>query len=400
MLKCILVADLSERTVENINSKKFVELVKDFAKRADMFLLVACVITTIIGIIAIHSATLSYETNKFIIVQGFSLIIGIGAYVLFTIIDVDLIAEKWVYLCVFNFLLIGSLIIFGHDDGTGNRAWIRFAGIGIQPSEIAKIVFIVLMAKHMTFLKERHQLNQFKGVIQLGIHWFALFAWVVAISSDLGSALILFAIFLVMLIAAGVAWYWLGAAAAAVAAMIPLAWKFALHDYQKQRIIAPYAPEIVDPDGTGITWQTNQSRAALASGRLNGLGYGQGIKTQTNALPAKHTDCIFASIGEEMGMIVCILIIVLLTVIIIRCCVVGVRSGSTFGMLICFGVAAALAFQTFINIGMCIGITPVIGITLPFISYGGSSVVTLFAAVGLVSGVKYRPKPQRYMISI
>ena len=171
-------------------------------------------------------------------------------------------------------------------------------------------------------------------------------------------------------------------------------------DYQRQRLIAPYAPDTVDPEGYGITWQTNQSKAALASGRLTGVGYGQGIKTQSSVLPAKHTDCIFASIGEEMGMIVCILIIVLLTVIIIRCCVVRVRSGSTFGMLICFGVAAALAFQTFINIGMCIGITPVIGITLPFISYGGSSVVTLFAAVGLVSGVKFRPKPQRYMISI
>lgn len=386
--------------MENIDSKKLLSLVKDFTKRADMFLLVTCIVTTLIGIVAIHSATLSYETNKFIIVQGFSLILGIGAYVVFTIIDVDLIAEKWVYLCVFNFLLIGSLIFLGHDDGTGNKAWIRFFGIGIQPSEIAKIVFIVLMSKHMTYLKERRQLNQFRGVIQLGIHWFALFAWVVVISSDLGSALILFAIFIVMLVAAGVAWYWLGAAAAAIAAMLPVAWKFVLHDYQKDRIIAPYAPDIVDPDGNGITWQTKQSKAALASGRLKGLGYGQGLKTQTDALPAKHTDCIFASIGEEMGMIVCIFIIILLTIIIIRCCIVGIRSGSTFGMLICFGVAAALTFQTFINIGMCIGISPVIGITLPFISYGGSSVVTLFAAVGLVSGVKYRPKPQRYMISI
>ena len=403
MLKCILIVDLfitKERTVEIISLKKLSGLLKDFTKRADMFLLAICVFTTIVGIIAIHSATLSYETNKFIIVQGFSLILGIGAYIVFTVIDIDLIVEKWVYLCLINFLIIGMLIFIGHDDGTGNKAWIRFLGIGIQPSEIAKIIFIVLMAKHMTYLKERHQLNEFKGVAQLAIHWFALFAWVVVITSDLGSALILFAIFVVMLIAAGVAWYWLGAAAAAVAALIPVAWNFVFKDYQKERIIAPYAPELVDPNGNGITWQTNQSKSALASGRLSGVGYGQGLKTQTDALPAKHTDCIFASIGEEMGMIVCIFIIILLTIIIVRCCVVGVKSGSTFGMLICFGVAAALTFQTFINIGMCIGITPVIGITLPFISYGGSSVVTLFAAVGLVSGVKYRPKPKRYMISL
>lgn len=384
--------------MENISTKKFVELAKDYTKRADMFLLVTCVITTIIGIIAIRSATLSYESSKFVIVQTFSLLIGICAYVLFTYIDPDLIADKWVYLCVFNALIILILIPFGHDDGTGNKAWLRFGSIGVQPSEIAKIIFIVLMAKHMTVLKERRQINDFKGVLQLAVHWGALFVLVVGVTSDLGSALILFAIFAVMLIAAGVAWYWMGLAAAAMAALIPLAWNFLFHDYQKQRIIAPYAPELVDPDGNGITWQTVQSKSALASGRLSGVGYGQGLKTQSSALPAKHTDCIFASIGEEMGMIVCVLIMVLLLIIIIRCCIVGVRSGSTFGMLICFGVAAALTFQTFINIGMCIGITPVIGITLPFISYGGSSIVTLFAAVGLVSGVKYRPKPQHFMI--
>lgn len=365
-----------------------------------MFLLAVCVLTTIIGIIAIRSATMSYHSSKFIIVQTFSLFLGIGAYIIFTVIDADLIADKWVYLCVFNALIILALIPFGHDDGTGNKAWIRFFGIGVQPSEIAKVIFIVLMSKHMAYLKEKRQLNELKGVAHLALHWFLLFALVVVITSDLGSALILFAIFLVMLIAAGVAWYWLGLAAAAMAALLPFAWNFILHDYQKQRIIAPYAPDVVDPAGNGITWQTNQSKAALASGRLTGVGYGQGIKTQSGSLPAKHTDCIFASIGEEMGMIVCLLIIVLLLIIIIRCCVVGVKSGSTFGMLICFGVAAALAFQTFINIGMCIGITPVIGITLPFISYGGSSVVTLFAAVGLVSGVKYRPKPQHFMIQV
>ncbi len=179
--------------------------------------------------------------------------------------------------------------------------------------------------------------------------------------------------------------------------MVPLMWNFVLHDYQKNRILAPYIPDEVDPTGLGITWQTNQCKEALAAGRWTGMGYGKGNQVQ-GSLPAKHTDCIFASIGEELGMIACIAVIVLLTIIIIRCCVIGVRSGSTFGMLICFGVATAVAFQTFINIGMCIGITPVIGITLPFFSYGGSSIVAMYAAVGLVSGVKYRPKPKQHFV--
>ena len=97
-------------------------------------------------------------------------------------------------------------------------------------------------------------------------------------------------------------------------------------------------------------------------------------------------------------MLACVIVIILLVAIIIRCCVVGIHSGSNFDLFLCFGVAATIAFQTFINIGMCMGITPVIGVTLPFFSYGGSSMVTLFAAMGLVSGVKYRPKPARFRI--
>ena len=372
-------------------------LTREFFKRADLFLLAVCIISTLFGIVAIRSATLSEHTSKYIIVQAFAMLIGIGAFVIFTVIDPDLIADKWIYLTILNFVLIFGLVFFGHDDGTGNRAWYRFGAIGVQPSEVVKVIFIVLIAKQMTLYKERRELDKFASVFKLALHWVFLFGLIVVITKDLGSALIFLAIFIVMLIAAGVAWYWLGLAAAAVAAMIPILWNFLLADYQKDRILAPYIPDVVDPSGNGITWQTNQSKTALASGRLTGVGYGQGLKTQ-GALPAKHTDCIFASIGEEMGMVACIAVIVLLTIIIIRCCVVGIRSGSTFGMLICFGVAAALTFQTFINIGMCIGITPVIGITLPFFSYGGSSIVAMYAAVGLVSGVKFRPKPKQHFI--
>ena len=110
----------------------------------------------------------------------------------------------------------------------------------------------------------------------------------------------------------------------------------------------------------------------------------------------KHTDFIFATAGEQFGMIGAIILIVLLMIIIVHCVRVGLNSGRTYDMLICIGVAASLAFQTFINIGMCLGITPVIGITLPFFSYGGSSLLTTFAAMGLVSGVKYKPKPQLF----
>lgn len=364
-----------------------------FLKRADLFLLIICTLLTLFGIVAITSVT--DGGTKYIIVQTVSMFIGIAAFLVFTVIDPDLIADKWVYLVAFSVVFILGLIPFGHDDGTGNNAWYRFFGIGVQPSEIVKVIFIVLMSKQISNYKERRELDKPKNIGLLLGHWLFIFGLLFVVTKDLGSALIFMAIFIVLLVAGGVSWYWLGAGAAAAVAAIPLAWNFVLKEYQRERILAPYDPTI-DPNSEKIRWQTTRTMTAMKSGRLKGVGLGNGKLN----IEAKHTDCIFASIGEEMGMIACVIVLLVLMVIIIRCCIVGIRSGSTFGMLICFGVAAAITFQTFINVGMCMGISPVIGITLPFVSYGGSSIVALYAAVGLVSGVKYRPKPVRHTISV
>ena len=152
----------------------------------------------------------------------------------------------------------------------------------------------------------------------------------------------------------------------------------------------------IDPLGQGIRWQLNQSRLALASGQLTGTGLFNGRQTQSGALPERQTDFIFAVIGEELGLIACVIVILLLLAIIVRCIYIGVKSQNYMSMLVCFGVAGWLIFQTFENIAMTIGLAPIIGVTLPFISYGGSSIIALFAAMGLVSGIKYRPKPERF----
>ena len=193
---------------------------------------------------------------------------------------------------------------------------------------------------------------------------------------------------------AGLKIYWFIFGSAAAAAITPLVWNTFLADYQKDRILAPYVSSI-DPDGFGVRWQTNQSKMALASGQLTGTGLYNGTQSQSNAISGKHTDFIFAVAGEELGMIACCIIILLLLLIVIRCIVIGLRSKNTMNMLVCFGVASFILFQSFENIGMCIGITPVIGITLPFFSYGGSSIIASFAGIGLVSGIRYRPKPAK-----
>lgn len=376
--------------------KKITAAAKAFFHRADMFLLMMAVICAVFGIVVISSATASYDSPKYVIVQTASLFLGIFAFVLMTVLDIDILADKWLILSVFNVLFLLLLIPFGVSDNTGNTGWLRFFGIGIQPTEVIKITFIIILAKQISYLKEHHDLSSPLSALQLAVHFVLIFGLILVVSSDLGSALIFFCIFLVMLFAAGFALHWFAIGFAAIAAMIPLIWKYVLRDHQKNRILAPYDPSI-DPTNTGINWQAHQSKIALASGRLTGTGLGKGTQSQ-GALAAKHTDFIFAVIGEELGMIACIIVILLLLTIIIRCVIVGIRSGNNLSSLVCFGVAAFLTFQAFENIGMCIGITPVIGITLPFFSYGGSSLFTTFAALGMVSGVHYRPKPRRNSI--
>ena len=360
-----------------------------------MLLFVLCLAASIMGIVIISSATLSYHSSSYVYIQIVALLIGIALYFLFTVIDTDIIADQWPLLVVVEIVLLLLLIPFGDAGDTGNRSWIRFLGIGIQPSEIVKVIYIVVSARHISWLRDYRNLNAPLSVMQITAHFGILFLMILGIASDLGNALIFFFIFLVTVFAAGLKLYWFLFGAAGMAIVVPLAWNHVLSTRQKERILAPYDITI-DPDGDGVNWEPNHAKLALSSGRLTGTGLYQGTQTQSHAINSKHADYIFAAIGEELGMIGCIIVILLLTAIILRCVYVGIHSRSSFGMLVCFGVAAAFFFQTFVNIGMCLGLTPVIGVALPFFSYGGSSLFTSFAAMGLVSGIKYKPKPTRY----
>lgn len=375
--------------------KKLMPHIKEFLHRADMLLFTLCFICSVFGLVVIASATATSAEGsaRYVIVQVAAMLIGIFLFVLLTVLDIDVIADKWPFLAVISLLLLFILIPFGMDDGTGNKSWLRFLGIGIQPSEIVKIIFVVLMAKHVSYLKEYKNLNHVLSVVQLAVHFVIPFALIVVISGDLGSAIIFFFIFAVMLFAAGLRLYWFVLGIAGVAAMIPFAWEHLLHDYQKNRILAPYTTNI--PDYETIIWQSRQSKLALASGQLAGTGLYNGPQTQSRAVPEQQTDFIFSVIGEELGMIGCCAVIVLLLLIILRCVQVGLNSKNTMSMLVCFGVASTILFQTFINVGMCMGLTPVIGLTLPFFSYGGSSIVTLYTAMGIVSAIKKRAMPER-----
>ena len=237
------------------------------------------------------------------------------------------------------------------------------------------------------------------SVFHMIFHLVLLFGLNILLSRDLGVSLIYVFVFIGMAFSGGVSMFWFLLAGGLLVIAAPVLWNNFLDGYQKDRIEMLFNPE-VDPEGLGVRWHTRQSLLSLNGGGFSGQGLFNGNRTQTDSLNAQHTDFIFSAIGEELGFVGCMLVIVLLFFIIARCIYVGIRSQDYMRRMICFGAASALVFQVFINIGMCIGVAPVIGITLPFVSYGGSSTVSLYAMLGLVSGVFARPSPdvhERYI---
>ncbi len=368
----------------------------DYIKKSDMLLLTLCLISSIYGIVLISSATSSYGGSNDVTIQALAIVLGIFLFVIFSIIDVEILADRWKWLLAFNVLFISTLFIWGESGDTVNKGWLRFGPIGIQPAEVVKISFIILLAKQMSYLRAYKNLNSISSMIQVVFHFVFIFGLILVSSSDLGSALVYFFIFIFILFTGGVKLRWFAIGAVIIAGAIPLAWKYMLQDYQKNRILAPYDTS-VDPTGLGVRWHANQSKIAIAGGQVTGQGLYSGAQSQSDYLPNKHTDFIFSVAGEELGLIGCLAIVFLLTAIIIRCIYVGIKSRDYMSMLVCMGISGMLIFQAFENIGMCLGLTPVVGITLPFFSSGGSSIITLFAAMGIVSGIKMRPKPSRYM---
>ena len=363
----------------------------DFIKKADMLLLLLCTVTTIFGIVAISSATNYYGSTRYVTVQTAALLLGIVIYIILTLIDVDIVAERRELLLVFCLLFIGSLKFFGVKGDTGNASWLElpFLPVMIQPAEICKIFFIVILAKIMSV--SQNKLSTPLTVGKIGGLTMLLFALIIYVSADLGVALIYLGIFLVMAFVGGVniVWFLIGLAAAGVAA--PIVWPM-LRDDQKDRILMLFDPTI-DPEGKGVRWDTSRSLQAIQNGGMTGQGLYNGTMIQSRSIYAQHTDFIFSAIAEELGMIGCIVVLILLTAIVIRIIYVGIKSQNYMNRIICIGIAGMLLFQIVINVGMCLGLLPVIGLTLPFISYGGSSIVTMFMAMGVVSGIHMRPAP-------
>ena len=365
----------------------------EFYRRGDLLLLFLCVVTTVFGIVMIASATRYSSSSRYLIVQIASLILGVILYIAVSLLDIEIVAEHRELLLAFNVLFMSTLLIWGVEGNTGNRAWLDLPvlPVNIQPAELCKITFVIALAKTMS--NNRAKLSSVKSVASIVLQTVMMMGLIVVISRDAGSAIVFLFIFLVVAYAGGVRAWWFLAGFALAAAAFPILWKYFVRGDQKDRILM-FFDETIDPNGKGVRWDTNRSIAMLSGGGISGQGLFHGSMLQNHAIAAQHTDFIFSAIGEELGILGCLFTLLLLSAIVARCVHVGLKTPNYMNRLICIGIAAMLIFQILINVGMCIGVAPVVGLTLPFVSYGGSSIVTLYLAMGLVSSIHMRPDPE------
>ncbi len=372
--------------------RRFLDELKDFRKKGDLILLSLCWIVAGFGLVVISSATQAPKYGgsfRYVTVQTVSIVLGTLMYIVFSSLDIELISEYRIVLVGFNcFLLLMLLSPLGTDNDSGNRSWIDLGIINVQPAEICKITYILIMASVMSSHQNRisHPLSVGHMLLHLGL----LVGLNLVISSDMGVSLIFVFIFIGMTFTGGVNLWWFAAAIGGIAAMMPILWQF-LDTYQRNRILILF-DESIDRQGTNERFHSIMNLRSLTGGGLTGQGLFNGNRTKEGALFAQHTDYIFSAVGEELGFIGCVVIMLMELAIIARCIYVGTRCHDYMRRLVCFGAASSLMFQVLINVGMCIGVMPVIGLTLPLISYGGSSVVTIFAMLGLVSGAYARPQ--------
>lgn len=360
--------------------KEFSVTVKEKFRQIDFVVLVCVLGMTALSIITLAGASNELGT-RYVLVQTIASVLGCIAMITLAFIDYDKLIKKcgiWIYVAAVAFML--AAVLFGKGDH-GNKNWIRIPGVpfDIQPSEYVKLLFIITFSRHIKLLQGK--INKITSVLQLGVHAGIICALVLK-TGDLGSTLVYMFIMAVMLLVGGLSiWYFIGVAALLVLSS-PVWWNL-LSEKQQLRIVYGFNPE---GDPLVIGYQALKSRSAIAAGGFLGSGFRGG--TQYVYLPACYSDFIFAILAEKFGFFGCFAYIVLMTILIIRLLWIARIARKDYGAYICAGVVAILIFQTLENIGMCLAMLPVIGITLPFMSYGGSSMLAMYMLIGLVQSIK------------
>lgn len=357
-------------------------------RRISWPILITLGLILVIGLLFLRSASYYSTTDSYEIftqAQGARIAVGIVCFLTVLLVPYDRLTRGAALIYLSGIALLLAVFLVGRSANGSNR-WIPLGIIDLQPSEVMKVALIVALARALQF---RERLQNWRGLVAPFALTFCPMALILK-QPDLGTAAILLPILFVMLFAAGARLLHLSLITGAGILACPLVYFLGLKSYQQARITAFMDPEA---DALGAGYQVLQSLTAVGSGGLAGRGWGQGTQTHLQFLPERHTDFIFAVIAEEWGFIGAGGLLFLFLLLFVLALAIAARTRDPAGRLIVTGVVAMLATQVVVNTGMTVGLMPITGLTLPFVSFGGSSLFVSFAALGLIVNVGMRPLP-------
>ncbi|MGB2762551.1 MAG: rod shape-determining protein RodA [Minisyncoccales bacterium] len=352
-------------------------------KKLDWILIISALLLVFIGLLSLYSSSLGRDS--FLNFQKQIIFFGIGLFLMFLVsfFDYRIIKNSPYLILIFYSLCCLALVglFFFAPEIRGSRGWYRLGGISLDPIEFTKIALIILLAKYFSM---RHIEMYGLRHILISSVYFLIPAALIFFQPDLGSILILLCLWVGILIISSIKLKHFLILIFCGILIFTISWSFLLKDYQKARILSFIQPQI---EPLGVGWSQNQSRIAIGSGGFLGQGIGQGSQTQYGFLPEPQTDFIFASIAEEMGLMGVVILSALFLIVLFRIFKIAIVSSSNFQRLFASGLGIILMAQIFINIGMNLGLLPIIGISLPFISYGGNNLVLTFLALGILQNI-------------
>jgi len=353
-------------------------------RKIDWQIFISVLLICGIGLLSLWSISLG--RGNFLILKKQIIFLSIGIFLMFflSFLDWRMFRENPYFILTLYFFCVLLLIglFFFAPSIRGTRGWYRIGKISFDPVEFTKIVLIILLAKYFSM---RHvEMYKLRHILLSGFY-VLIPAVLVFFQPNFGSAMILVFLWVGILIISGIKLRHFFLLFLVFLIFLSLGWTFLLKDYQKERIVGFLFPEI---EPLGIGWSQNQSKIAIGSGGLFGQGFGKGSQTQYGFLPEPHTDFIFSAIAEEMGLMGVLILLFLFVFLVYRIIKIALFSQSNFPRLFASGFVIILFSQIFIHIGMNLGLLPVVGISLPFVSYGGSSLITLFMGLGILQSIK------------
>ncbi|MCM2679082.1 rod shape-determining protein RodA [Echinimonas agarilytica] len=348
-----------------------------FKLHIDAYLLILLIVLMGVGLMVIYSAggrSMDLEYRQLVR-------LGLAIFVMIGVAQINPENyRRWAYpIYVLGSLMLVGVLIFG-VVGKGAQRWLDLGFMRFQPSEIMKLI-VPIAAAH--FLASMALPARF-GRIVIAFILILIPTLLIARQPDLGTSLLIAASGIFVIFLAGVSWKLIFAGAVAAAGFVPVLWFYLMRDYQRERVLTLFNPER-DPLGSG--YHIIQSTIAIGSGGMNGKGWLQGTQSQLEFLPERHTDFIFAVFSEEFGLTGVLLLLMLYLLIVLRGLYIAANAQTTFGSLLAGSITLTFFVYVFVNIGMVSGILPVVGVPLPLISYGGTSMVTLLAGFGILMGI-------------